>query len=699
MTTLLKQNVLTAFEGQYKKNSLYKETILTLLEIHSTFQPNKTAFIELDKDLNEKRTISFQQLRINVTKCALALKNNQLTNQRALLIYQNDINFITGFLACLAANVIAVPVYIPKSNSHSIRLNAIIEDCHANAILTTTKLSQLIKSKVDQIKSLKNISIIETDEVIKSTPFIPTKFEASNETAFLQYTSGSTSSPKGVMVTNDNILYNCKYIIKKANIHSRSINLSWLPNYHDMGLFNGFLVLIYAGVTSIIMNPMTFILKPENWLKAITTYNVTHSGGPNFAYDLCVEKIHNDIVPKLDLSSWICAFNGAENIKMTTLKSFSEKFKSAKFNHQSHFPCYGLAETTLMVTSCNTNRAVVSEHITTLGLNNDEAILTTKNTANNQEVVSTGTTDLDTKIKIVNPKTNEECNNFNIGEIWVTGPTVTKGYWNKEKETKKTFYSSLLTDTNTLYLRTGDLGFINSNNELFITGRIKEIIIINGKNYYPQDIESIIETISDEIMPHGSAAFQIDNNLIVAAEIKRTSIKSFDPNKTIELLNKAIKQEFDLNIDDIIFLSPAALPKTSSGKKQRLATKDGYLNNSLKVIKKIISKKNHPPKKINIDTLTFTEKNLKQIIESSLKIKNLDCSSSLFNLGINSLQSFEIITKINEFFIIDVNIQDFFNAETIFDIAKIIDKKQIESLSIQDINETISLEQKEAVLV
>tara|TARA_A100001015_G_scaffold178326_1_gene198258 strand:- start:1930 stop:4044 length:2115 start_codon:yes stop_codon:yes gene_type:complete len=678
------KSIFVTLDKRLQDNCDSNNTILDKLEFYSKTQPTKKAFIELDNELNEANTITYKNLYDQSLKLAYKLNQLNLSNKQVLLIYNNDINFIVSFLACLACNIISVPVYIPKSNSHSDRLNAIIEDCDATAILTTTKLNKLIESKMNTSSNFKTTTIIPTDELLKHTRKKITPNINPENISFLQYTSGSTSTPKGVMVSHKNIIYNCKYIAHRAQMNQNSINLSWLPNYHDMGLFNGFLVLIYSGVTSIIMNPINFITKPINWLSTVSKYKVTHSGGPNFAYELCREKINQDDISKLDLSSWICAFNGAENIKASTLTKFTEQFKSANFKHKAHFPCYGLAETTLMVSSCKVSRNPVSEYLTNSGLKNNEAIITTKNSENKQEIISTGKVDFDTIVKIVNPKTNTECDTSTIGEIWVSGPTVTKGYWNKQDETEKIFKAKLKNDTQTNYLKTGDLGFLNHQQELFITGRIKEIIIINGKNFYPQDIENTIETASKDLMPHGTAAFQIEKNnnqkISVMIEVKRTKLKTINIEKTKSIIQEKIQKEFEFSLENIIFISPMSLPKTSSGKKQRLKAKSNFLSKNFKEIKDKtteISKKTTPVKEI----LTYTENNVKNIVEKSLKVNNISVKTSLLNLGLNSLTSFEIISEINDFFVIEVSANDFFNADNISDVSKIIETKQVEALS------------------
>ena len=384
-------SIFVTLKENIELNISLNENILDKLEFYAKFQPGKNAFIQLNNDGIEEESITFSELYEKCLNIAYQLNRLNLSNKQVLLIFNNDINFIISFLACLASNVIAVPVYIPKSNNHGERLNSIISDCNASAILTTTKLSKLIKSKLNYPSNLNAVNIYETDSLLTKNPTKLLRLKRLNDVAFLQYTSGSTSLPKGVMVSNDNITYNCKYIAQKANINQKSRNLSWLPNYHDMGLFNGFLVLVFNGVTSIVMNPIAFISKPANWLRTISKYNITHTGGPNFAYDLCTEKITDDEVESLNLKSWLCAFNGAENIKSTTLNNFNNKFKTAKFNPNAHFPCYGLAEATLMVTSCSNDRLPYIENITTTGLNNNHAILTSKNSNNSIEVISTGT--------------------------------------------------------------------------------------------------------------------------------------------------------------------------------------------------------------------------------------------------------------------------------------------------------------------
>ncbi|RAP28992.1 AMP-dependent synthetase [Candidatus Marinamargulisbacteria bacterium SCGC AG-414-C22] len=665
---------LSNFNNYFLDHYITHQSILNSLSFHAKTNANKTAFIQLNNELKETNHITFSDLHKKVNQLAYELHCQIPCNERCILIYNNDINFIISFLACLAAGIIAVPAYMPKANRNLARIQAIASDCNAMAFLTTQKIAPQLQEKLNLLPDLNKTPIIQTDTLFsqKNGPMLtPTIL---NDIAFLQYTSGSTSTPKGVMVTNHNILYNCNYIAHQANINKESINLSWLPNFHDMGLFNGFLVLIYTGVTSIIMDPTTFITKPNNWLKSISKYRITHSGGPNFAYELCINKTTPSDYESLNLSRWQCAFNGAEPLQNETMTTFSNTFKSIGFRHSSFYPCYGLAEATLMVTGSSVEKTYQTQTLSTTGIEQHAVETTTCN--NHKTVISSGKTTQQTAIKIVDPVTLTECSHDKIGEIWISGPTVTKGYWKKDTLTKETFQATLPSD-NSLYLRSGDLGYINLTNELFVTGRLKDLIIINGRNLYPQDIEKIAETTSEDLEHHGSAAFQcsVTHHIILVAEIKRTKMKTFDSNQTKEIIQKAIFKHYDIHLTDIIFISPLSLPKTSSGKKQRKKAEEHYQNQSLKIIKQ---KTKHTKKPAQ--PLTNTEKELITIIELATENTTLSPSTSLMTIGINSLTAFDIISKINSFFAIEVSVNDFFDTETIKEMATKIDTYQLAAL-------------------
>ncbi|MDZ8262761.1 AMP-binding protein [Nostoc sp. ChiQUE01b] len=572
-------------------NSHSLVTLVDLLAEKSLHQPNQIAFIFLADGEKEEVKLTYQQLNYKAKAIAAHLLSMKATGERMLLLYQPGLEFITAFFGCLYAGVIAVPAYPPRRKQHITKLQAIVKDAQTTFVLTTASLLANIEHSLKQEPELAALHYIATEN-LASNPLVedwqPLKVN-SDALAFLQYTSGSTSMPKGVMISHANLLHNLEMIKKAFQQTEESIGVSWLPLFHDMGLIGNVLQPVYLGASSILMSPVAFLQKPLRWLSAISRYKATTSGGSNFAYDLCVNRITPQERENLDLSSWKLAFNGSEPIHAETLERFATAFALCGFRKEAFYPCYGMAEATLFVSGGLKTSPPVLQIVHASELEQNQVVLTKTNSKNDRcrVLVSCGKTWLNQKVIIVNPKTLLECSPNQVGEIWLTGASVAQGYWNRPEDTKYTFRASLKDTSSDTFLRTGDLGFFE-NGELFITGRLKDLIIIRGRNYYPQDIELTVEQSHAALRSGCGAAFAVEVNeqeqLVVVNEVERNYLYELDVDEVIRAIRQAVSEQYELQVHAVILLKTASIPKTSSGKIQRHLCRINFLERNLDVV-------------------------------------------------------------------------------------------------------------------
>ena len=556
-----------------------------ILKQRAINQTNRTAYIFLQNGEKESATLTYGELDRQAKEIAFQLQSYR--GERALLLYPSGLEFISAFFGCMYAGVIAVPIYPPRRNQKLSRLHSIANDAEAKLVLTTTSILTDIEKRRTEESELAQLKLVATDAIESKTQEFVSEEISSNSWAFLQYTSGSTGTPKGVMVTHGNIIHN-QEIIQTAFGHSeQTIVVGWLPLFHDMGLIGNILQPMYLGIPCILMPPVAFLQKPIRWLNAISKYRATTSGGPNFAYDLCVQKVRSEQLDELDLSSWELAFNGAESVRARTLKQFSEKFAGCGFNYSAFYSCYGMAETTLLVTGGDKNKQPVIQGVKAGQLKQHSVVDSEILSSESRVLVSVGRPGKDTTVVIVNPESLTCCKKGKVGEILVSSKSVASGYWNRPEVTKETFQSYLQDTQEGPFLRTGDLGFF-SNGELFITGRLKDLIIIRGRNYYPQDLELTVEDSHPSLKAHSSAAFSVqrlgEERLVVVCEVKRTYLRNLDTQVVAKKLRKAISENHDLQVYAVVLLKTGSIPKTSSGKIQRYACRTGFLNRSLNMV-------------------------------------------------------------------------------------------------------------------
>jgi acyl-CoA synthetase (AMP-forming)/AMP-acid ligase II len=524
----------------------------------------------------EDAFLTYGELDQRARSLAAMLQGISVPGDRALLLYPPGLDFIIAFMGCLYAGVIAVPAYPPRLNRNVLRLQAIVADARATLALTTQPILSKIAPLLIQLPDLKGLRWLTTGQVPDAASDWREPDVSGETLAFLQYTSGSTGTPKGVMVSHSNLLHNQRQIHAAFQLTEDSIAVNWLPLYHDMGLIGNVLHPLYMGMHCVVMSPLHFLQRPLRWLQAISRYRATGSGGPNFAYDLCVRKITPEQRASLDLSSWEVAYTGSEPIRQDTLDRFADAFAPCGFRRESFLPGYGLAEATLMVSSGRKGVApiVARAQADTLAANRFVESFDEGDDA--RSLVSCGEALLDQRIRIVSPETSEACTPGEIGEVWVSGGSVAKGYWNQPEQTRRAFHAYVACTGEGPFLRTGDLGFLH-NGELFITGRLKDLIIIDGRNHYPQDIELTIEQCHEAIKPNGCAAFAVEvderERLVVMIEIKRAS----DEGAVAKAVRGAVAEYHELQVSDIVLLTTESIPRTSSGKIQRHACRSNYL--------------------------------------------------------------------------------------------------------------------------
>lgn len=576
----------------FAPHSLPATTLPSQLRYWAQEQPSQIAFYYLDEQDREEK-LTYAELDRQSRTIAARLTSLNMRGQRALLFFPPGLDFVTAFFGCLYAGTIAVPAYPPRRNRNMARVETISEDAQAAIVLTVREVADRSVSLIDDAPHLRQLTWLATDELLAdpeqrtaspASRWQPDEFDPGT-VAVLQYTSGSTGSPKGVVLTHANVVHNCELITYGFEPTRAGLGLTWLPTFHDMGLVGGVLKPVFYGRPNVLMSPMAFLQKPIRWLQGISRYRATISGGPNFAYALCNEKITPAQCEGLDLSSWDVAFNGAEPIRAETLRRFTEKFGPYGFRAETHYPCYGMAETTLIVTGGIKQRPPVVRSFNAAALEHRRVVAEGNGTGNGtlRQLVGCGRILPGQEVIIVDPRTFVKLPESQIGEIWVQSRSVARGYWNRPEDTERTFRATLADGTGGPFLRTGDLGFLYEG-ELFVAGREKDLIIVRGRNLYPHDIEQTVSQAHPALPQGGGAAFSIDcwsgEQLVIAHELDRQS-RNADLDQVVAAIRASILQEYEVSPSIILLLRAGQLPKTSSGKVQRHACREEFLNGSL----------------------------------------------------------------------------------------------------------------------
>ena len=562
-------------------------TIIHALQHWATVQPASNAYTFLRGNDHVER-LSYGELHGAVGSLAAHLRRAYPRGERIILVMGPGLHYVVGFLACAAAGIVPAPLYPPASEKDWDKLRGVVRDCQPRALLVSRAVEADHGPQLAKLTECRRIVIEELlDQHGEPAPADrgpPTV--APGDLAFLQYTSGSTGDPKGVMVTHRNIVHNNLIIATAMGNDITNVYVSWLPLYHDMGMIGMVLQPLLLGARAVLMSPMAFVRDPTIWLRAVSAYRGTVSGAPNFSYDLCVEKVNDEVIDTLDLSSWRVAYNGAEPIKASTLERFHRRFERAGFQREACFPCYGLAETTLFVAGGPHSTVATTFDVDRDAVHRGKVVPASAGAGTDDATrihtyVGMAIDPRDQLVKIVDPDTWTTLPELRIGELWLKSESVTRGYWNRPKATADAFHAYTTDTGEGPFLRTGDLGFVRDG-KLFITGRIKELIIVNGFNHYPQDIEETVQALSENFRVHYGAAFSFeDDRLAVIQAVNRGKDVSAQFEDLVSRIRRAVLTVHGVAPAYIGLVTPGTIPKTSSGKIQRAALRRQLLEKRL----------------------------------------------------------------------------------------------------------------------
>ena len=632
--------------------------------------PDRVAYRYLDHGEKETESATFAQLDESARAIAANLVVKGYAGKRAVLMYPPGLDFIRAFLACHYAGVVPVPAYPPRRNRNMARVNSISENCHAAVALTVRTVIERSRTWLKDAPKLDSLDWIATEEVPldMANDWVAPKI-ASSDAGLIQYTSGSTGTPKGVVLTHYNLISNCRMITHAFEVSNGTQACTWLPAYHDMGLIGGILNPLYLGATQIVMSPVAFLTYPIRWLRAVSDYKCTVTGGPNFAYAWCTTKITEEQCEGLDLSTWEVAFNGAEPVRSDVIEEFNKKFAPYGFNPKAHYPCYGMAETTLLVTGGDRNVAPVIRAFDRNELVQHRVREVSADDRVGRNLVGCGHVLPNEDVQIVQPETRRPLPENEIGEIWINSPSCGMGYFERPEMTAEFFEARLSPDNGKQYVRSGDLGFMHQG-ELFVCGRLKDMIIVRGVNRYPQDIEATVESCDPTTRSGGAAAFAVTRwdreHLVIVCEVDRGRHHDWD--EVFKGIRVAIAEEHELPPDAIVLVRAHSIPKTSSGKVQRHACKNEFENRTLKnVVAEWISWEHEKDEGQKPSQPTLTDSagpasadGLAPVVVDSVisvvtkmagnRAENVDIDTNIVHLGLDSVERLDIAHTLEETF-------------------------------------------------
>lgn len=569
------------------------DTLVDLLQQQAARLGDTPAFIFCPEGDTEEARITYRELDRRARSIATSLQNRGAAGERVLVLCRPGVDSIAGLFGCFYAGAVAVPV---DEHWPIRRIETVVPEADARFALATAKTQAKMKDAVDGLSTGPKLTWLAMDEVENDGSAWEQPNIGADGLAMIQYTSGSTGVPKGCALTHRNYISNLEIMRWALNppadapvLNSPVSGVSWLPQYHDMGFVGGILGTIYGGRTTVLMSPSVFLMRPIRWLQAISRYRATITAAPNFAYEACVKRSTAEQRAALDLSSLSIAVVGAGPISSETLRQFTETFAPAGFRPEAFIPAYGLAEATLGVTGMSDSAVPVVRHIDRSALGEDRVVEVAAEAASPETavpLVACGKKSESGEVLIVDPETRLRRGPDEVGEIWVSGPSVGAGYWGRPEETEHAFAAHLADTGDGPYLRSGDLGFF-SDGELYVTGRCKDLMTIGGYSHYPNDIELTVQACHPALMPSRGAVFQLPTKrdapeyLVVVQEVHHHQAAGVDLNELIESIRAAIRAHHGIDAQAVVLLKPMRIPTTTSGKIQRSACRDQYVAGEL----------------------------------------------------------------------------------------------------------------------
>lgn len=569
------------------------ETLLERLEHRANADAAAPAFTFLSDDGRETTSQTYADLWRNSGRVAANLSRRTTPGNRVILLFPSGLDFVVAFFGCLRSGLVAIPAWPPDPANLErslARLRAMAADSRPSAVVCPAWMLDAARTTTHAWPELSEARWIAFEELSseREGSSAPTGSPTPDDVAFLQYTSGSTGSPRGVMVTHRHMLENARLACAEYGLPSTTVLVSWLPLHHDMGLVGGILSTIYGGFRAILFPPEVFLRRPRLWFEAIRKYRADVTIAPDFAYALCVRRIKPAERTDLDLSSLRVASNAAEPVRASTLRAFDEAFAPCGFRRTAFTPAYGLAEGTAYVCGgiadrppsvLRLSRRALAEGIARETDVKDDVV----------EVVGCGKTGTSAPIAIVDPEVRRKLPENRVGEIWVGGPSIAAGYWNRPEDSEETFRAHIDgSESPNTWMRSGDLGFLR-NGTLYVTGRRKDILVIRGECHYPNDLEQTAERVAPDVRRGASVAFAWDDGreervglVLEAAKGTAPTAATFGP--SIDAIREAIAVEHGLHVSRILLVEPGAVPKTSSGKIQRRACREAFLTGALEIL-------------------------------------------------------------------------------------------------------------------